>query len=237
MYRAKAAGRNRVMVAGALPCPAAAARAAADTRPARVELETGAMPLDEALRAAQSARVDPLTGLVNRVGFEGRLEQAFAQAQRLGRRHGRSFAVAFLELNGLATPGDTDGQEAGNRVLKEVAAILIRTVRPADLVGHYGGGKFALLLLQLTDAAMAAQIAERICGALEALDANGRPVSAGFGIALAPDHAADREGLLHLADLALAASQAGQNRVTLAAGLAPGAAPGAVVDGEGAAGR
>ncbi len=102
-------------------------------------------------------------------------------------------------------------------MLKDVAARLIEKVSLVDVVGRYGDDTFALLLFELSDSATAVKIAESIRGVVAAMAWNGCSITAGFGIALSPDHAGDLRDLIRLADLALNTSKvARKGRVTLA---------------------
>ena len=194
---------------------------------ARAALEAQHTQLEEALREARLARLDALTGIANRAGFDDRLAQVFAQS----RRHGRRFGLVFLDLDDFKAINDTRGHQAGDVVLREVAASLIQSCRTEDLVGRYGGDEFAILLSDLSDPAVVVEIAERFRGALAALNWSGRSVSASVGIAIYPDHAGEIPELIRLADRAMYASKAaGKNRVTLAPILPPDAPPADVPD-------
>ena len=88
------------------------------------------------------ARHDPLTGLPNRRLFDERLDQEMADAIR----HGRSLAVAILDLDGFKTVNDLHGHPAGDRALCEVAERLQQVLRRGDLLARIGGEEFAWIL-------------------------------------------------------------------------------------------
>ena len=88
------------------------------------------------------ARQDPLTGLANRRLFDERLEQEMSDAIR----HGRSLAVAILDLDGFKAVNDLHGHPSGDRVLQETAARLQRALRRGDLLARVGGEEFAWIL-------------------------------------------------------------------------------------------
>lgn len=172
---------------------------------------------EEALKAAlveaRFARVDPLTGIANRAGFEDRLTLVFAQAKRRGRR----FALISLDLDDFKPINDHCGHPVGDQVLKDIAALLTKNCRVGDLAGRYGGDEFTVLLAEIPDAATARTIAERICDGIAAMRWSGHAVSASLGVALFPDHSREVVELTRLADGAMYASKAaGKNRVTLA---------------------
>jgi diguanylate cyclase (GGDEF)-like protein len=123
----------------------------------------------EAELAATRARVvelearadhDPLTGLLNRRGFERELVRAAAHVQRYGGR----LVLVYLDLDGFKPVNDTHGHAAGDAVLQAVADVLRGHVRASDLLARLGGDEFAVLLWNLADAA-----AEAKATALEAM--------------------------------------------------------------------
>jgi diguanylate cyclase (GGDEF)-like protein len=88
------------------------------------------------------ARHDPLTGLPNRRLFSERLDQEMADAIR----HGRSLAVAMLDLDGFKAVNDRHGHPAGDRALCEAAGRLEKVLRRGDLLARIGGEEFAWIL-------------------------------------------------------------------------------------------
>ncbi|MDZ4075806.1 MAG: GGDEF domain-containing protein [Hylemonella sp.] len=84
---------------------------------------------------------DTLTGLANRRLLEDRLKQALARANR----DKTQFAVLFLDLDNFKTLNDTQGHEAGDVLLKEVAERLNVCVRESDTVARFGGDEFVVL--------------------------------------------------------------------------------------------
>lgn len=89
---------------------------------------------------------DPLTGVLNRRGFEAELRHALAE----GSRHGEQGAVLFLDLDGFKQINDTLGHSAGDAVLRKVASILNTSTRESDRVGRLGGDEFAVLMSRTT---------------------------------------------------------------------------------------
>ncbi len=89
---------------------------------------------------------DPLTGLLNRRGFEkaGRVEIERA------RRHHRPIALAFLDIDDFKRINDQKGHAAGDRVLQLVGTTLL-SGRKFDLVARVGGDEFVILMPETTE--------------------------------------------------------------------------------------
>ena len=91
------------------------------------------------------AYYDPLTHLPNRQLFIEHLGKAQAAAKR-GKHYG---AVLFVDLDNFRRINDARGHETGDQLLREVAARLIRFLREEDIVAHFGGDRFTVLLAKL----------------------------------------------------------------------------------------
>jgi len=95
-------------------------------------------------RAEAEALMDPLTGLVNRRGWELLLDR---EEQRC-RRYGALASVLIIDLDGLKAVNDTAGHAAGDAVLRTAADVLRDAVRSADVVARLGGDEFAVLSVE-----------------------------------------------------------------------------------------
>ncbi|MCM2265890.1 MAG: diguanylate cyclase [Desulfuromonadales bacterium] len=117
---------------------------------------------------------DSLTGLYNRAFFDEELERF---------THGRKFplSVVMADVNGLKTVNDTLGHEAGDKLLRLAARIILSAFRAEDIVARIGGDEFAVLLPE-TDEQVAREAVMRIKSSPEII--NGL-VSIAFGIATA----------------------------------------------------
>jgi diguanylate cyclase (GGDEF)-like protein len=91
-------------------------------------------------RLAELAATDPLTGLPNRRTWDSELDRMLARA-----RPGR-LCVAMLDLDHFKAFNDARGHLAGDRLLKEAAALWRDQLRPGDLLARYGGEEFVVLL-------------------------------------------------------------------------------------------
>lgn len=155
-------------------------------------------------------RTDALTGLQNRHAANDRLRQEFLRLKRSG----GAYAVLFIDIDRFKQINDGHGHEAGDQVLRQVAALLGQAVRATDVVARYGGEEF-LVILPDTDADGALRIAEKIRGAVagQPLPPVGRvSVSIGVTQALAEDR--NEEEAVRRADQALYQAKAsGRDRV------------------------
>ncbi len=86
--------------------------------------------------------VDPLTETLNRRGFERELRRSLAYVKR----YGTGAALIYLDLDDFKPVNDRHGHNAGDAVLKAVAASFMRSVRASDVVARYGGDEFVVLL-------------------------------------------------------------------------------------------
>jgi len=143
----------------------------------------------------------------------------------LPRGGGTSLAVFMVDLDYFKRINDSFGHDAGDLVLKELGTLLKNQIRTSDVACRFGGEEFALVM---PDASLegARQKADAIRVAVSELDLryNGKPVgriTASLGIALFPNHAADADALMRIADEALYhAKGAGRNRVVVGAAAA-----------------
>lgn len=85
---------------------------------------------------------DELTGLLNRRGFEDRLQRELAGA----RRNGESGVLIFIDLDEFKPINDIYGHAAGDEVLRQAAGLLCANVRESDCVGRLGGDEFVVLM-------------------------------------------------------------------------------------------
>ena len=158
--------------------------------------------------------IDELTGLFNYRYLDIALER---ETKRV-KRYGSSLALVFLDLDNFKYVNDTHGHRIGSLVLKEVGALLKKTVRDIDVVIRYGGDEYTLILVEagLSEAAL---VSERIRRSIENQNfAEGEGlavrISASLGYACYPLHTTSKQQLLELADRAMyRGKEGGRNRV------------------------
>ncbi len=156
------------------------------------------------------ASTDDLTGLLNHGTFAEWLERSV--------REGSTFSLIMLDLDDFRDVNNSLGHQAGDEVLRSIAARLRQAGRDSDLIFRYGGDEFAFLLPG-TDAAGAAQVAERARLAVGAIHGS---ITASVGVATFPADGPMATDVLLAADRAcFVAKHNGRDRVVTAAeGLA-----------------
>ena len=102
---------------------------------------------------------DALTGLPNRDLFRERLGHALALSER---REDRGVAVLHLDVDGFKVINDSLGHEQGDRLLVGMARRIEECLRPGDTLARLGGDEFGVLLEEVSDADVAARVAERV---------------------------------------------------------------------------
>jgi diguanylate cyclase (GGDEF)-like protein len=140
---------------------------------------------------------DALTDLAN---YTSLLEAFDAELGRSDRT-GRPFAVLLVDVNRLEEINDTHGHLLGTRVLYRLGAILKRTCRSIDTAARYGGDKFAVLLVETTEA-VASRVPQRITDTL-AKDEESPTFTVSVGTAVYPQHGYSIENILTATDRAL----------------------------------
>lgn len=163
---------------------------------------------------------DALTQLLNR-RF---LPAILTRETELARNQHKSFALLLVDVDHFKRINDVHGHAAGDRVLQQIASLLLNTVRSGDFVFRYGGEEFLVLLVEV-DRPHAERVAEKIRARVEhetfVLPDN-RPlrVTTSIGVALHDGHP-DYQRLINHADEALyRAKTGGRNRYELAAAVA-----------------
>ncbi|MDD3002048.1 MAG: diguanylate cyclase [Candidatus Riflebacteria bacterium] len=96
----------------------------------------------EKARLYNLATIDGLTGLVVRRHFQAKIEEEFRRA----RRYGKSLSYLMTDIDHFKKFNDTYGHQTGDMVLREVAKIVIKSVRDTDIAARYGGEEFAVIL-------------------------------------------------------------------------------------------
>jgi diguanylate cyclase (GGDEF)-like protein len=212
--------RRFVLLAAALTLLLAAGVATRLARPV-------AQIVGDVARLTRQAHTDALTGLANRRELTVRLEDELARAAR----NGTSVSFVIADVDDFKSINDEHGHQTGDRILREISAVLTRSVRETDLAVRFGGEEFVLVLpgARLQHARRTADTIRTALTAIRVEAPDGEPVgvTASFGVAEFPTYAT-ADALLAAADAALyQAKRAGKNRVataTVEGGEAPEAA-------------
>ena len=146
---------------------------------------------------------DALTELPNRALLMERLGQALARAKRNPNYH---FGVIFLDLDRFKVINDSQGHQAGDRLLYTIARRLVSCLRSGDTVARLGGDEFIILLEEIEDISDAIATANRIQQTLEQplhLEGHKVTVTASMGIALSTPEYQWPGDILRDADIAM----------------------------------
>src|SRR5712671_3195256 len=161
---------------------------------------------EEELRVANThldrlTRLDSLSGLTNRRGFDAKLDEEW----RVGVTSGEPLALVMIDIDHFKAFNDRYGHVAGDMCLRTVAEGLAAAARDATVVARYGGEEFALLFAG-TSLDRALEIAERLRATVERLNlthegAPGKRVTASVGVAsLRAANAGSAQVLIEAAD-------------------------------------
>jgi diguanylate cyclase (GGDEF)-like protein len=159
------------------------------------------------------ARIDPLTGVSNRLAIDEAttrlLERAIRQRQSLG--------VLMLDADHFKSVNDRFGHSSGDKVLRALASRIRATLRETDVIGRVGGEEFVVLSPAI-DLPAALLLGERIRLMVEStpmlIDDNVLQLTVSVGVAVTALAECDGAKVLQRADKALyAAKRAGRNRV------------------------
>lgn len=152
---------------------------------------------DEQQRLLNLSEHDPLTGLLNRAGFEAYL------IEKAGRGEGARLAVLYIDLDHFKPINDKHGHATGDEVLREFGARLQATVRPSDAVARLGGDEFGVVLADIREPGHAANVADKVVQVALLPFEVGRlrlKIGASVGVAYNADLEGGWKGLLARAD-------------------------------------
>jgi diguanylate cyclase (GGDEF)-like protein/PAS domain S-box-containing protein len=153
-------------------------------------------------RLQHLAHHDPLTGLANRVLLQERLQSAVEQAARKGTQG----ALAFLDLDNFKYINDTFGHEAGDEVLRAIAARLKDNMREDDTVARVGGDEFVLVITNQPSPRHVADLVERIRRSVsQSVRVDGNEILPGtsIGVSLFPQDGDSVDRVMRAADAAM----------------------------------
>jgi diguanylate cyclase (GGDEF)-like protein len=214
----------------------------------RLLAQTAAQVLHTATQVSRmktTAEMDGLTRILNKKRLEQTLSDlvyrtacaAYDQRMAGQAQPAQPLSVFLFDIDHFKNYNDTNGHLAGDKLLRELAAVVNDSVRGDDIFGRFGGEEF-LLILPHTNATQAMATAEKIRGLLADHPfpfAERQPlgrISVSGGVAEYPVHGLDAAGLLRAADEALyEAKRTGRNRVLLGKASAGASASATAPDG------
>lgn len=145
---------------------------------------------------------DALTGLPNRALLQDRLEQTLLSA----RRHRRSFAAHYVDIDHFKAINDTFGHHVGDSVLVAVSGWLRSVLRDSDTIGRIGGDEFVVLQPEIDSQRQAEELAAKLCAIRDQtfrVGARDIVVTISVGCAVFPIDAENPVDMLKAADAAL----------------------------------
>jgi diguanylate cyclase (GGDEF)-like protein len=143
---------------------------------------------------------DPLTGVLNRRGFEQEATRKLSRSD-----DDANGALLFIDLNGFKQINDRYGHEVGDQLLRTAAERLKSSLRSCDIIGRPGGDEFVALVPDVS-AKIADKLANRLTEALGTdyvIGPHSLDCAASIGLALYPENANTLTGLLREADQAM----------------------------------
>ncbi len=160
--------------------------------------------IEERERRITAALHDPLTQLPSRRLFLEKLDEALHRVDPQ-----QSVALMLLDLDDFKTVNDTLGHPAGDQLLREISARLVRTL-PAGIVSRLGGDEFAVFIPDFYDPSALAEVAKGLLSCLkEEVQLEGQVVipAGSLGIAIGPRDGDNSVTLMKHTDLALYAAK------------------------------
>ncbi len=163
----------------------------------------------------ESAFQDGLTGLYNRKFLEEHSKKLIPQVKR----EKLNIGVLLLDMDHFKSVNDEYGHDIGDKVLKELARILIETVRESDIIIRYGGEEFMILLVGVNSDTDALNVANKIRenvreNEIDVYAGNKLRKTVSIGLSMFPQDSKTLDGVIKNADIALyEAKNSGRDKV------------------------
>jgi diguanylate cyclase (GGDEF)-like protein len=165
-----------------------------------------ACALANSVRIAEAERLS-LTDDLTKLHNARYLRRYLVNELKRARRYNSPLALLFLDLDNFKSINDQYGHLVGSHVLMEIASAILTSVRDTDVVARYGGDEYVIILPE-TPIQQALSVAERIRERIATQAFTGGrhlqlSVTASFGVAAYPNHAASPQQLIASADMAM----------------------------------
>jgi diguanylate cyclase (GGDEF)-like protein len=161
---------------------------------------------------ASLALRDGMTGLFNHSACYELLDLELRNLQR----RGAGLSVLLLDIDDFKAFNELGGQQAGDRILVELARVLVEEARESDICCRLGGDEFVVVLRQADDPFEAGKLAERIRASAAKIGSHGRRVAVSVGVASCVAERISPHALIDRADRAMRRAKAGgKDRVVL----------------------
>ena len=162
---------------------------------------------------ARLATIDALTGLHNRRWFDEKLHEHHSSLLR----QGRPFALLVIDADHFKRINDTHGHVVGDAVLRQLARLLLQSVRATDFVARYGGEEFVVLLPDTAQPIEGMLVAEKIRSTVEgSIFPTVLSVTVSVGLGLSNTADTHETAVFQRADRGVyLAKEQGRNRVVL----------------------
>jgi diguanylate cyclase (GGDEF)-like protein len=164
------------------------------------------------------AYLDSLTQIFNRRYFDQRYQKEIGRAQR----YDRALSILMIDIDYFKIYNDYLGHLAGDEALRQVASMLEKNLRKADVVCRYGGEEFVVILPEI-GVEPASKVAEKLRKAVMSVSFSGeeklpnKQLTISIGVAAFPENGKNAEEVLLNADKALyKAKEVGRNKVVIA---------------------
>jgi diguanylate cyclase (GGDEF)-like protein len=161
------------------------------------------------------SKTDWLTKLWN----SGELHKTLAKELEKSRITDKNLTVLMIDIDNFKPYNDSVGHRKGDEAIKKIATLLSQRSRKNDFVARYGGEEFTIIMPDTTKKT-AFVIAERLKKEVEDTWGGGElapgapPLTISIGISTFPVDGADKDNLIHKADIALyEAKRKGKNKV------------------------
>ncbi|WP_240339407.1 bifunctional diguanylate cyclase/phosphodiesterase [Marinobacter sp. BW6] len=170
-------------------------------QPALSVLESMALRVE---RFALQAETDPDSAPASAANSQDRrvLNRLVAREIQAASLRGGSVSVCWLDLDDFAKFNQSHGEEAGDRVLCQIASRLRQSVRKEDIVAAAGGDEFVIVLKDTDAPAFYQRVMDAFGQPVDGVKGNAR-ISASMGVSVYPDDPSDSETLLRHAEQAL----------------------------------